>query len=69
MVEAGACLHLNLFMFTQPLLGCYQWRNYWKRDVTALNVIGSTQDRRLDLFLSSFAVDLGGSINNIRVMH
>jgi hypothetical protein len=27
----------------------------------ALNVIGSTQDRRLDLVLSSFAVDLGGS--------
>jgi hypothetical protein len=30
MVDAGSCWHLNLFnnfMFTQPLLVCYQWCN------------------------------------------
>jgi hypothetical protein len=25
--EVGALWHSNLFMFAQPLLGCYQWRN------------------------------------------
>jgi hypothetical protein len=42
--EDGALWHSSLFLFTQPLLGCYQWRNCQKCDVTSINVIISTQD-------------------------
>jgi hypothetical protein len=59
--DDGSLWHLSLFVFTQPLLGCYQWRNCQKRDVTALSVMRSKQDQRADLFFSSSAVDLGCS--------